>query len=106
MSSEFAFEIRHKSKLSVDRTSILVLDNLKNSLCCNKSKLLRCQTISRKTVDLKGEYIEHIHLLSGDLAGWNNLNLVYEIEPAGEMPPTKLEQHGIIICLGDFRASF
>lgn len=59
-----------------------------------------------QTVDLQGEYIEHIHLLSGDRAGWDNLNLVYELEPAGEMPAARLEQHGIIICLGDFRASF
>ena len=59
-----------------------------------------------QTVDLQGEYIEHIHLLSGDRAGWNNLNLVYELEPAGEMPATRLEQHMIIICLGDFRSSF
>ncbi|MDJ0690750.1 MAG: AraC family transcriptional regulator [Xenococcaceae cyanobacterium MO_188.B32] len=59
-----------------------------------------------ETVDLKGEYIEHIHLLSGDRAGWNNLNLIYELEPAGEMPAAILEQHAIMICLGDFRASF
>lgn len=59
-----------------------------------------------QTVDLQGEYIEHIHLLSGDLAGWDNLNLVYELEPAGEMPAARLEHHGIIICLGDFRANF
>ena len=59
-----------------------------------------------QTVDLQGEYIEHIHLLSGDRAGWNNLNLIYELEPAGEMPAAILEQHAIMICLGDFRASF
>lgn len=59
-----------------------------------------------ETVDLQGEYIEHIHLLSGDQAGWDNLNLIYELEPAGEMPAARLKQHGIFICLGDFRASF
>ena len=59
-----------------------------------------------QTVDLKGEYIEHVHLLSGDRVGWNNLNLVYELEPAGEMPANRLEQHAIFICLGDFRASY
>ena len=57
------------------------------------------------TLDLQGEYIEHIHLLAGDRAGWDNLNLVYEVEPAGEMPAAILEQHAIVICLGDFRGS-
>ena len=60
----------------------------------------------RETVDLKGEYIEHIHLLSGDRVGWDNLNLIYELEPAGEMPENKLQQHAVIICLGNFRANF
>lgn len=59
-----------------------------------------------QTVDLQGEYIEHIHLLSGDRVGWDNLNLIYELEPAGEMPAAMLDAHEIIICLGDFRASW
>ena len=59
-----------------------------------------------QTVDLQGEYIEHLHLLSGDRVGWNNLNLVYELEPAGEMPASRLEQHAIFICLGDCRTSY
>ena len=59
-----------------------------------------------ETLDLQDEYIEHIHLLSGDRAGWNNLNLVYELEPAGEMPEARLEYHTIIICLGNFRSNF
>jgi AraC family transcriptional regulator len=56
-------------------------------------------------VDLKGEYVEHIHLLSSDIAGWDNLNLIYELEPAGEMPETWLDRHMLIICLGNFRAN-
>lgn len=59
-----------------------------------------------QTVDLHGEYIEHIHLLSSEEAGWDSLNLIYEREPAGEMPETQLNQHALIICLGNFRASF
>ena len=59
-----------------------------------------------QTVDLQGEYIEHIHLLSGNRVGWDNLDLVYELEPAGEMPAAMLEKHAIFVCLGDFRASF
>ena len=59
-----------------------------------------------QTVDLKGEYIEHIHLLSSNEAGWQNLNLIYEKEPAGEMPETHLNQHMLIICLGNFQANY
>jgi AraC family transcriptional regulator len=59
-----------------------------------------------ETVDLKGEYIEHIHLLSSFEWGWNSLNLVYEIEPAGEMPESFLERHALIITQGDFQANF
>jgi AraC family transcriptional regulator len=59
-----------------------------------------------ETVDLKGEYIEHIHLLSTFEWGWNGLNLVYEIEPAGEMPESKLDRHALIISQGDFQANY
>ncbi len=59
-----------------------------------------------ETLDLQGEYIEHIHLLAGDRVGWDNLNLIYELEPAGEMPANRLTQHEIVISLGDFRASW
>lgn len=48
----------------------------------------------------------HLHLLSSENAGWKNLQLIYEKEPAGEMPETFLEHHFIVICQGNFRASF
>ena len=59
-----------------------------------------------QTVDLKGEFVEHLHLLSSDEAGWNGLNLIYEREPAGEAPETWLGRHLLVICLGNFRANY
>lgn len=59
-----------------------------------------------QTVDLKGESVEHLHLLTSNEAGWNGLNLVYEREPAGEAPETWLGQHLLVICLGNFRANY
>jgi AraC family transcriptional regulator len=59
-----------------------------------------------ETVDLQGKYIEHIHLLSTFEWGWNGLNLIYEIEPAGEMPASKLDRHALIICQGNFEANY
>jgi AraC family transcriptional regulator len=59
-----------------------------------------------ETVDLQGEYIEHVHLLSTFEWGWDGLNLVYEIEPAGEMPASMLERHALIVCQGDFQANY
>ena len=56
--------------------------------------------------DLQGEYVEHKHLLSSDRASWNKLNLIYELEPAGEMPQMLVPAHTLIVCLGDFQASF
>jgi AraC family transcriptional regulator len=56
--------------------------------------------------DLKGEYVEHTHLLSSDRAGWDKLSLVYELEPAGEMPEIVASSHSLVICLGDFQGSF
>ena len=56
--------------------------------------------------NLKGEYIEHNHLLSSDLAGWDKLGLMYELEPAGEMPEAVTPSHVLVVCLGDFNASF
>nr|WP_228055985.1 AraC family transcriptional regulator [Microcoleus sp. LEGE 07076] len=47
-----------------------------------------------------------MHLLSSFEAGWDGLNLIYELEPADEMPETDLGQHFIIIAQNDFRASF
>ena len=56
--------------------------------------------------DLKGEYIEHNHLLNSDKAGWEKLSLMYEVEPAGEMPEAIATSHILVVCLGDFQASF
>ena len=56
--------------------------------------------------DLKGEYREHIHLLDSDKAGWNKLSLMYEVEPAGEMPEAIADSHIVVISLENFIASF
>ena len=56
--------------------------------------------------NLQGEPVEHFHLLSSETAGWNNLGLVYELEPAGEMPEGVSPDHSLIICLGDCQANF
>lgn len=57
-------------------------------------------------IDLNGEYVEHNHLLSSDHAGWDKLSLIYELEPAGEMPEAVTKDHSLIICLGDFQGSW
>jgi len=49
---------------------------------------------------------EHLHLLSSFEAGWEGLNLLYEIEPADETPEMYLGQHFIVIALDNFRASY
>jgi AraC family transcriptional regulator len=59
-----------------------------------------------ETVDLKGDYIEHVDLLSSFELGWNSLNLIYEIEPAGEMPESVLNAHSLVICQGNFQANY
>ena len=56
--------------------------------------------------DLNGEYVEHTHLLKSDRAGWDKLSLVYEREPAGEMPEMATNAHSLVVCLGDFQGSF
>ncbi|MDJ0650457.1 MAG: AraC family transcriptional regulator [Xenococcaceae cyanobacterium MO_188.B19] len=56
--------------------------------------------------DLQGEKIEHTHLLSSEQAGWDNLNLIYEIEPAGEMPEAVSPDHALVICLGDCQGKY
>ena len=56
--------------------------------------------------DSNGEYIEHTHLLSSDRAGWDKLSLVYELEPAGEMPEAIATSHSLVVCLSDFQGSF
>jgi len=48
----------------------------------------------------------HLHLLSSFEAQWDGLNLIYELEPADEMPETYLGQHFILIALDDFRATY
>jgi AraC family transcriptional regulator len=49
---------------------------------------------------------EHLHLLDSFQAGWEGLNLIYEIEPADEMGEVFLNQHFIVIALDNFRASY
>lgn len=56
------------------------------------------------TVDLQGEYIQHVPLLASD--GWEHLQLIYEREPAGEMPENQLDRHVLIICQGNCRANY
>jgi AraC family transcriptional regulator len=56
--------------------------------------------------NLQEEPIEHLHLLSSQTAGWNSLHLIYELEPAGEMPAVVSSAHSLVICLGDCQASF
>ena len=68
-------------------------------------KLQFCLT-KPSPIDLNGEYIEHNHLLKSDRAGWTNLELIYELEPAGEMPESVGSSHAVIVCLADFQGSF
>ena len=49
---------------------------------------------------------QHLHLLSSFELGWNDLNLLYEIEPADETPETYLGKHFIVIAQGSFCASY
>jgi AraC family transcriptional regulator len=48
----------------------------------------------------------HLHLLSSFEMGWNGLHLIYELEPAEEMPEIDLKHHFILIAQNNFRASF
>lgn len=48
----------------------------------------------------------HLHLLSSFEAGWDGLNLLYEIEPVDETPETYFGVHFIVIALDNFRASY
>ena len=63
-------------------------------------------TTEQFPTDLRGEYIEHNHLMISDRAGWDRLQLMYELEPAGEMPEMGTSAHTLIVCLGDFQAQF
>ena len=50
--------------------------------------------------------LEHEHLLDSDRAGWNKLGLIYELEPAGEMPEEVTFSHVLVVCQKEFQASF
>ncbi|HHP7230708.1 MAG TPA: helix-turn-helix domain-containing protein [Xenococcaceae cyanobacterium] len=56
--------------------------------------------------DFQGEKSEYTYLLSSEPAGWDNLNLVYGIEPAGEMPESVSSDHALFICLGDCQGKY
>jgi AraC family transcriptional regulator len=62
-------------------------------------------SLEESPINLYGEH-NHQHLLSSQEAGWNNLGLVYELEPAGEMPATIALTHVLIVAQGEFKASF
>jgi AraC family transcriptional regulator len=49
---------------------------------------------------------EHLHLIDSFAYGWRKLNLVFELEPLGEMPEFVLPGHMIVIAQGNFRGSF
>jgi len=54
----------------------------------------------------KDEPPVHLHLLESFNAGWDGLNLIYEIEPRNETPEMDFGQHFIIIARGNFCASY
>jgi AraC family transcriptional regulator len=62
-------------------------------------------SLEESPIYLYGEH-NHQHLLSSQEAGWNNLGLVYELEPAGEMPETIALTHVLVVAQGEFQASF
>lgn len=49
---------------------------------------------------------EHEHLLDSDRFGWDKLGLIYELEPAGEIPEAVTLAHTLVVCLDEFKASF
>jgi AraC family transcriptional regulator len=49
---------------------------------------------------------EHLHLVSSFDLGWENLNLIYELEPENETQATDFGTHFICIALGSFRATY
>ena len=61
--------------------------------------------LEKSFIDLYGDR-EHKHLLESDTAAWNKLGLIYELEPAGEMPEAVTLAHTIVVCQGEFQASF
>ncbi|MBW4534974.1 MAG: helix-turn-helix transcriptional regulator [Pleurocapsa minor HA4230-MV1] len=62
-------------------------------------------SLEESAINLYSEH-EQNHLLSSQEAGWNNLGLIYELEPAGEMPETIALTHVLIVAQGEFQASF
>jgi AraC family transcriptional regulator len=62
-------------------------------------------SLEESPINLYSEH-EQNHLLSSQKAGWNNLGLIYELEPAGEMPETIALTHILIVAQGEFQASF
>jgi AraC family transcriptional regulator len=62
-------------------------------------------SLEESPINLYGEH-EQNHLLSSQKAGWNNLGLIYELEPAGEMPEAIALTHVLIVAQGEFQASF
>jgi AraC family transcriptional regulator len=48
----------------------------------------------------------HLHLLSSFELGWDSLNLIYELEPADEMPEVEFGRHFIVIAQDEFRANY
>ncbi|MEM6612758.1 MAG: AraC family transcriptional regulator [Cyanobacteria bacterium P01_C01_bin.72] len=63
-------------------------------------------TLEDFPTDIYGDYIEHKHILVSDRAEWDNISLIYELEPAGQMPEAVVPTHCLVICLGDFQGSF
>jgi AraC family transcriptional regulator len=49
---------------------------------------------------------EHLHLIDSFAYGWRKLNVVFELEPRGEMPEFVVPGHMIVIAQGNFRGSF
>ncbi|MEY2831941.1 MAG: hypothetical protein RLZZ574_1199 [Cyanobacteriota bacterium] len=62
-------------------------------------------SLEESPINLYSEH-EQNHLLSSQEAGWNNLGLIYELEPAGEMPEAIALTHVLIVAQGEFQASF
>ena len=73
---------------------------------CNSRLYFLDKSITSLKKWYNNEPAPHLHLLSSFESGWDGLNLIYELEPADEMPETDLEHHFIMIAENDFRASF
>lgn len=74
--------------------------------CYYLQQLKLFSSMASDPTDLNGEFVEHTHLLDSQTAGWNKLDLIYELEPAGVMPEAVATSHILVVCLGDFQASF